>query len=145
MKLKSKIAAWVLSVASGVLIAPLSALVHAGDSTASVRASENLSAASGRIVSGSVGVLGASGELIVVGVEQSANGVSVVMKNAADVSGEVVTVLIDGASVASIATGPALQASATGVGHVLVASGQVIAFIPNEIGQSLLHQSRYSR
>jgi hypothetical protein len=145
MKFKSKIAVLAICAASGSLLAPIASFAHAGDSTASVRASENLSTASGKIISGSVGVLAASGELIVVGVEQSANGVSVVIKSAADVSGEAVAVLIDGAAAASLATGHALQASASGVGHVLVASGKVIAFIPNEIGQSLIHQSRYSR
>jgi len=145
MKLRSKIAVLAVSAALGSLTTPFTSLAHAGDSTASVRASENLSTASGKIVSGSMGMLSASGELIVVGVEQSANGVSVVMKNIAHASGEVVTVLIDGASAASLATGHLLQASASGVGHVLVASGKVIAFIPNEIGQSLIHQSRYSR
>lgn len=142
MKFKSKMAVMILSAALGSVITPLA---FAGDSTASTRASEGLSTASGKVISGSVGVLGASGELIVVGVEQSAHGVSVVMKNAADVSGEVITVMIDGAHAASVATGQLLKASAHGVGHVLVASGKVIAFIPNEVGQSLIHQSRYTR
>ena len=142
MKFKSKIAVLAISAALGGFITPFT---YAGESTASTQASKALSAASAKIVSGSVGVLGASGELIVIGVEQSANGVSVGMKNAADVSGEVVTVLIDGAHGASVVTGQALRASANGVGHVLVASGKVIVFIPNEIGQSLIHQSRYSR
>jgi hypothetical protein len=141
MKFKSSIATLAVSIALGVF----ASIAHAADSTASLRASENLSAASGKIVSGSVGVLAASGELIVVGVEQSANGVSVVMKGVGNASGEIITVWVDGAHAASVATGHAIQASATGVGHVLVASGKVIAFIPNEIGQSLVHQSRYSR
>ena len=145
MKLKSKLVVLVLSAALSMLTIPLGAVAHAGDSTASTRASENLSTASGMVVFSSVGVLAASGELIVVGVEQSARGVSVVVKNVADASGEMVTVLLDGAAAASVAVGSAVQASATGVGYVLVASGKAIAFIPNEIGLSLLHQSRYSR
>lgn len=144
MKFRSKIVTVALSMALGPLAATVMG-AHAADSTASVRESENLSAASGKIVSGSVGVLGASGALMVVGVEQSANGVSIVVKNVSDASGEIATVVIDGAQAASVATGQVLQASATGVGHTLVASGKVIAFIPNEIGQSLIHQSRYTR
>jgi hypothetical protein len=143
MKLKSKLMAALISAALGMM--PVLNTARAADSTASARASEDLSAASGRVVSGSVGVLAASGELIVVGVEQSARGVSVVVKNAADASGEVVTVLLDGAAAASVAVGSALNVSATGVGYVLVAAGRAIAFIPNEIGQSLLHQSSYTR
>jgi hypothetical protein len=143
MKLRSKLMAALISATLSMM--PMLNTAQAADSAASVRASENLSTASGRVVSGSVGVLAASGELIVVGVEQSARGVSVVVKNAVDASGEVVTVLLDGAAAASVAVGSALRASATGVGYVLVAAGRAIAFIPNEIGQSLLHQSRYTR
>lgn len=143
MKLKSKLMAVLIVATLGMM--PVLNTAHAADSTASARASDNLSTASGTVVSGSVNVLAASGELIVVGVEQSARGVSVVVKNAADVSGEVVTVLLDGAAAASVAVGSALRASATGVGYVLVAAGKAIAFIPNEIGQSLLHQSSYTR
>ena len=141
MKLKSTLTVLALSAALAV---PVGSLAHAGDSTASTHASDNMSAASGLVVSGSAGVLAASGELIVIGVEQSARGASVVIKNAADASGEIVTLLLDGAAASTLAVGSALQASATGVGYVLVASGKAIAFIPNEIGQSLLHQSRYS-
>lgn len=142
MKFKAKMAVSIVGVALGSFITPLAI---AGDSTASTQASGAMSTASGKIVSGSVGVLSASGELIVVGVEQSANGVSVVMRSAANVSAEVIAVLIDGAHAVSVAAGQVLKVSATGVGHVLVASGKVIAFIPNEIGQSLIHQTRYTR
>jgi hypothetical protein len=143
MKLKSKLMALVIGATMGLM--PVLNTANAADSTASAHASENLSAASGTVVSGSVGVLAASGELIVVGVERSARGVSVVVKNVADASGEVATVLLDGAAAASVAVGSVLKASATGVGYVLVAAGKAIAFIPNEIGQSLLHQSSYTR
>lgn len=139
MKLKSK---W-MAVLFNVALATTAA--HAADSTASMRASENLSAASGVVVSGSVGVAAASGELIVVSVEHSARGVSVFMRDAANASGEIIGLLLDGAAAVSVAAGTVLQASATGVGYVLTAAGKAIAFIPNEIGQSLMHQSRYTR
>ncbi len=90
-------------------------------------------------------VLAAGGELIVTAVEQSARGVSVAVRHVGNASGEVVTVLLDGAAASAVVVGGAVQASATGVGYVLVASGKALAFIPNEIGQSLIHQSRYSR
>ncbi len=141
MKLKSKLNRLVLSAAL-MFTLPMGAVAHADGST---RASQNLSTASGLVVLGSMSVLAAGGELIVTGVEQSAHGVSVVVKNVGNASGEVVTVLLDGAAASAVAVGSAVQASATGVGYVLVASGKAIAFIPNEIGQSLIHQSRYSR
>lgn len=141
MKMKFKLAALTLSAAMS-LLAPAS---YAADSTASARASDHLYTASGMVVSGSAGVLAASGELLVVSVAQTARGVSVVVRRAADASGQVATVLIDGAAAASLTAGTVLSASATGVGYMLLAAGKAIAFIPNEIGMALLHQSSYSR
>lgn len=142
MKLKSTVSAWTLSVALSLTMLPMGAVAHGGDST---RASQQLSMASGVVTLGSMSVLAASGELIVTGVEQSARGVSVVVRDAGNASGQSVTLLVDGAAASAVAVGNTVQASATGVGYVLVASGKAIAFIPNEIGQSLIHQSRYSR
>lgn len=141
MKLKSKLQGLVISVAL-MFTLPMGAVAHADGST---RASQNLSAASGLVVLGSMSVLASGSELIVTGVEQSARGVSVVVKQVGNASGEAVALLLDGASASSVSVGSAVQASATGVGYVLVASGKAIAFIPDEIGQSLIHQSRYSR
>lgn len=128
---------------AALLLAATLAFPAQAQSTASVLASENLSAASGVVLSGSAAVLAASGELIVVGVEQTARGVSVVLRNAADASGQVVALLMDGAAAASLGAGKVLQASATATGFLLTASGQAIAFIPNEIGMALVHHSRH--
>ncbi len=142
MKLKSNLKVWTLSAALSLSLFPMGATAHGGDST---RASNHLSMASGVVALGSMSVLAASGELIVTGVEQSARGVSVVVREAGNASGQSVTLLLDGAAASAVVAGQLLQASATGVGYVLVASGKAIAFIPNEIGQSLIHQSRYGR
>ncbi len=141
MKLQSKLKGLVLGAALMFAI-PMVPVAYAADST---RASQNLSVASGLVVLGSMSVLAAGGELIVTAVEQSARGVSVAVRHVGNASGEVVTVLLDGAAASAVVLGGAVQASATGVGYVLVASGKALAFIPNEIGQSLIHQSRYSR
>lgn len=80
MKWRSKLGVLALSVALNMLAMPISVVANTGDSNASTRASDPLSAASGMVLSGSVSVVAASGELIVVGVEQSARGVSVIVK-----------------------------------------------------------------
>lgn len=46
---------------------------------------------------------------------------------------------------AVVSTGIAVTVSVVATGTVLSAAGQVIAFIPNEIGQALLHNERVSR
>jgi hypothetical protein len=43
---------------------------------------------------------------------------------------------------ASLVVGSAVEVVAVSTGSLLVASGKAIAFIPNEIGLALLHQSR---
>ncbi|AOU92325.1 uncharacterized protein AruCF_1434 [Achromobacter ruhlandii] len=42
----------------------------------------------------------------------------------------------------SISAGTAVQAVAASTGTVLLASGKVLAFIPNTVGQALLHHER---
>ena len=120
--------------------------VWAGDSTAtSARASMEISNGSAAIVSGSLGLISAGGQLVVTAVERTADGVSVVLRGASDASGASVRVSADVAAAAFLAAGTVLEASATGVGYLLQASGKVIAFVPNEIGLSLLHHSGYER
>ncbi len=43
---------------------------------------------------------------------------------------------------AGIAVGASVKTVAESTGYALVASGKLLAFIPNEIGMALLHQSR---
>ena len=47
-----------------------------------------------------------------------------------------------GAANASMAAGTAVTASVIGAGVILSAAGQVIAFVPNALGRSLLHNER---
>ncbi|MCX7206153.1 MAG: hypothetical protein NT086_09280 [Proteobacteria bacterium] len=43
-----------------------------------------------------------------------------------------------------IAVGTSIKTTAESTGYALIASGKLVAFIPNEIGMSLLHQSKIS-
>ena len=44
-----------------------------------------------------------------------------------------------------ISTGSAIQAIAESTGYTLMASGKILAFVPNELGKELLYQSRLSK
>jgi len=44
-----------------------------------------------------------------------------------------------------VSTGMAVVVSVVGAGTVLSAAGEVIAFIPNEIGKALMHNERVTR
>jgi cytidylate kinase len=43
-----------------------------------------------------------------------------------------------------LTVGTSVKTIAESTGYALVASGKLLAFIPNEIGMALLHQSRVS-
>jgi hypothetical protein len=44
-----------------------------------------------------------------------------------------------------VSTGAAVAVSVIGAGTVLSVAGEVIAFIPNEIGKALLHNEQVTR
>lgn len=119
----------------------------AADSTLS-RASQDLGAASGLVVVGSLSALVGSGTLVVGSAEAVGDGVVVVLRgasNAVDGSATVtVKVSKEVAAQLSAAGAGALSVVAVSTGYALVLAGQVIAYIPNEIGQSLLHHERIS-
>lgn len=80
--------------------------------------------------------------LVVEAVESSAEGVTYVLKNVADGASAVVKVSGKAAGAASVGVGAVVQTSATAAGVILSTAGKVLAFIPNEIGKSLMHNER---
>lgn len=87
-------------------------------------------------------VLTAGASLVVVAVEVTASGTVWVLKRVSD--GVKVSVRFAGkvATGASVAVGTAVTVVVVGTGVLLSAAGQAIAFIPNEIGASLMHNER---
>ena len=85
-------------------------------------------------------VAGAS--VVIEAVESTANGVSYVVKNVADGTSAVIKVSGQAAGALSVGVGTVVQTSVIGAGVILSAAGKVLAFIPNEIGKSLMHNER---
>lgn len=83
--------------------------------------------------------------LAVVSVEASARGTVWVLERASD--GARVSVRFAGKVLggAALSVGTAVAVTAIGSGVVLSAAGQAIAFIPNEIGASLLHNEKITK
>ena len=105
--------------------------------------STDFSAASATIVNGSTQIFAGSSQLLVSSVEIVGDSVVVVLRGASEatqvslkLSGEVV-------GAASLAVGTSVQVIAESTGYLLTTAGKAIAFIPNELGRSLLHHSRY--
>lgn len=90
-------------------------------------------------------LLSAGVGLTVVAVEASATGTVWVLERASD--GARASVTVSGAVVggASLLVGTAVTVTALSAGWVLSAAGQVIAFVPNELGRALLHNERITR
>lgn len=106
--------------------------------------SSNLSSASVEVVSGSAAVLVDGGELVVSGIETAGEFLIVTLKGTAEVG--TVSLRIPSAivGIVSLATGTTVQVVTEAAGQALLASGKLIAFIPNEAGRSLLYHSSHS-
>jgi hypothetical protein len=117
---------------------------------AAAQANEDLSAASSLALSLPIAVmasapafvLSAGVQLTVVAVTASATGTVWVLERASD--GARIVLRLSGNVVkgASIGAGAALSVTALSAGWLLVASGEALCFVPNELGLSLLHNQR---
>ncbi|QBE64382.1 hypothetical protein [Pseudoduganella lutea] len=113
----------------------------ATDASSPSRASGDVSVI---VVAGSLAPLVIGGSIVVVAVEKAGEGIDLLLESAADGSRATVRLAGKAAEGLSVAAGTAVNVSATATGHVLVASGKVIAFIPNEAGKALLRSAKAS-
>ncbi|WP_127804872.1 hypothetical protein [Hydrogenophaga sp. NH-16] len=126
------------SEASLVLSAlPVASVVGAG---AAVAGSAVAGAAAVSAVPAALAVSGAV--LVVKAVEVSARGTVIVLERASD--GARASVELSGRAASGVVAGvgTAVAVSVIGAGVVLSAAGEVLCFIPNELGRALLHNER---
>lgn len=90
-------------------------------------------------------VLSAGAVFSVAAVYTVAEGTVWVLERASDGVRFSVTVGSAAAGALSLGVGAVVTATAFSAGWVLSAAGQVICFIPNEIGRALLHNERVTR
>jgi hypothetical protein len=112
-------------------------------SQASVRASTAISTGSGVVIEGVSSLILAGGELIVEGVSTIGSKTVLVLKHVANGALVSVEVTANIAGAASLAVGTTVNVITEVAGSMLVASGRAIAFIPNEVGKSLLFHARH--
>jgi hypothetical protein len=142
-----------------VLAASLALSLAAGPAHAQSEASLAVSAlpvasvvgVAGSVLGGAVAVsavpvaLAVSGAVLVVkAVEASATGTVYVLERASDGARASVAVAGRGTKAVSAGVGTALAVSVITAGVVLSVAGEVIAFIPNQLGRALLHNERVS-
>lgn len=111
-------------------------------SSALSNASSLIAEGSATVVYGSLSAVAASGTIIVESVQVAGDASMIVLAGASDAASA--TLRLSGKAIegASLVAGASVVVMAVSTGYVLVAAGQVIAFVPNEIGRSLLHHSR---
>ncbi len=97
------------------------------------------------VVAVPVALSSAGAVLTVKAVESTARGTVYVLEQASD--GARVSVEVSGraAAAASIGVGTVVTVSVVGTGILLSAVGEVLAFIPNELGRALLHNEQATR
>jgi hypothetical protein len=87
--------------------------------------------------------LGVGGSFIVGGLAVgSVEVVTLTIKNAVNGSQYVIKASGKAVQGASVAVGTSVRVVAESTGYAVIASGQLLAFIPNAIGQMLMHQSQ---
>jgi len=134
-----------------LLSALLWAVLHAaparahGPSDASEASALSIAVPVAVSVAGPVLLLSGAAALTVVSVQASAIGTVWVLERASDGARCVLRFGAQAAGGASVAVGTLVTATVLSTGWLLSAAGEAIAFIPNEIGASLLYNERITR
>jgi hypothetical protein len=113
---------------------------------ASVVGAVSATGAAAGAASGAAVLLSAGGTVFVIkAVQVSATGTVYLLERASDGVQVSLEVAGKGAAASVAGIGTAVAVSAIGAGVVLSAAGEVLAFVPNEIGRALLHNERVAQ
>ena len=118
---------------------PIQAFANASE--ASANASATLSMGEASIVVGSIALLSVGGQFVVESVEKTADGFVYVLSNISQDLSKVGNISVRVGGNALMVAGQSVQVVTESVGAVIMASGEIVAFIPNQIGQSLMYHS----
>jgi hypothetical protein len=121
------------SAVSALSVLPVASVVVSGYAA---------SAASGAVVALPVALSIGGATLIVKSVEASATGAICVLERASDGARVTLNLVSRSGRRTSIAVGDAMTISVVGAGAMVSLAGEVIAFVPNELGRALLHNER---
>lgn len=97
------------------------------------------------LVAGSVTAVVGTSELVVDSVEWVADGTKCVLKGSAEVGRVVLILPVKAAGAASLAVGQTVEVTTHASGWLLTKGGEVLAYIPNELGRELLFSKPVSR
>ncbi|WP_137917263.1 hypothetical protein [Hydrogenophaga sp. 2FB] len=112
-------------------------------SVASVATSASVGAVAVSVLPVALSTAGAV--LVVKTVESTARGTVYLLERASDGARVSVEVAASAVSGVVVGVGTVVTVSVIGTGVLLSAAGEVLAFIPNELGRALLHNERVTR
>lgn len=143
--MKKRFAASLL--ASILFASSIAQSAHAQSDASTLSAISALPVASVVVSAGSViavpAMLSVAGTVLVVkAVEASAHATVIVLERASDDARVSLRIAGNGLAASGMAVGTAVVVSVIGAGVILSAAGEAIAFIPNALGQALLHNER---
>jgi len=123
----------------------LAAVMFAGTAKAQgLSAGSDLSVqGSARILEGSSQVFSGSAQMVVESVKWTGESMVLVLREAPHMVAVTFEASVKGMGNASLAVGESITVIAQSTGYLLTKAGEIIAFIPSEIGASLVHQSRH--
>ena len=158
MKFQSKYSAAVIiasAMAMALSIAPTQAANADGVSAVSalsalplasvvIAAGAGASEASSAAVALPVALSVAGSTLVIKSVEASARGIVCVLERVSDGARASVEIAARGVEKTALSVGKSVSVSVIAAGAVLSVAGEVVAFVPNEIGRALLRNERVS-
>ena len=103
------------------------------------------SVAAGTLVVLPVALSTAGAVLVVRAVEVGARSTVYVLERASDGARASIEIAGRGVDASALSVGTTVTVSVLGAGVLLSAAGEVLAFIPNALGQALLHNERVTR
>ncbi len=118
------------SALSALSALPVASIVVGGSATASAAVA----------IPAMLSVAGAV--LVVKAIETGVRGSVIVLERASDGARASIAIAGSGIAATSLVVGSVVTVSAIGAGVVLSAAGEAIAFIPNTLGNALLHDER---
>lgn len=136
---KSLLYLFACGVAAAQFISPAAAQSEVDASRASVAASIGLPVAA---TGASAQFFRDAGQLSVAGVRASGRVTTIVLKSTQSGAEFSVQVASKGMEGSALAVGVTITTVVSATGHMLMHAGKALIFVPNEIGQSLLHHSR---
>jgi hypothetical protein len=128
-------------VALTLVFSPMQSVLAQSEARGS-QGSAAVSAGSGTVLTGSLDIAANSGELVVASVETIGESTHIVLNGVSTAAAESVKIAISAAAGASVAVGTTVQIVALSTGYSIMAAGIMLAYIPNEVGRSLLYHQR---